>query len=33
MHPSDHPAGGETSSQAFRASRMLVETPCFVFEF
>jgi hypothetical protein len=31
MHPSDRPAGGgEPSSQAFRASRMLVEMPCFV---
>ena len=34
MHPSDRLAGGgEPSSQAFRASRMLVEMPCFVFEF
>ena len=34
MHPSDRPAGGgEPSSQCFRASRMLVEMPCFVFEF
>jgi hypothetical protein len=35
MHPSDRPAGGgEPSSQAFRASRMLViEMPCFVFVF
>jgi hypothetical protein len=34
MHPSDRPAGGgEPSSQAFRASRMLVEMPCVVFEF
>ena len=32
MHPSDRLAGGgEPSSQAFRASRMLVEMPCFVF--
>src|SRR5467141_2119193 len=31
MHPSDSLAGGEKpSSQAFRASRMLVEMPCFV---
>ena len=31
MHPSNRPAGGEPSSQAFRASRMLViEMPCFV---
>jgi len=34
MHPSDRPAGGgEPSSQAFRASRMLVGMPRFVFEF
>jgi hypothetical protein len=38
MHPSDDPSdgpavGGEPSSQAFRASRMLVqEMPCFVFD-
>ena len=34
MNPSDRPAGGgEPSSQAFRASRMLVGMPRFVFEF
>ena len=34
MHPSDRLAGGgEPSSQAFRTGRMLVEMPCFVFEF
>jgi hypothetical protein len=32
MHPSDRRAGGgEPSSQAFRASRILVKMPCFVF--